>query len=309
MVMVALLTLRRPAPLLNRRIYQMRLTSAAGWTISTLVAAAGAPNLAAGAALPTTIAADNFGPPAFQETFATLDAGPDANAKVTPLHRWRTVTGAGGPAAAGYRSLNAATYFGDATTGSNPFAVGSHGLTITATKSQNLPFGFAWNSGFLSSKFSYSFMHGYAEVTANIPACIKGAWSAPLWLLPVSGQWPLHGEVDVPETVGTGVAYWTAHNQALGKSAYTQLKTQLTCDAAGYAGWHTYGVLWRADAIGYYLDRKLIGQEPTPADYSVPMYLVSDLMVGGSWAGDPAPSTSFIPMYIGRMTVWSSAAR
>lgn len=248
------------------------------------------------------------GQPVFEDLFRTLDAGPDRGGGTKQPHRWRTIVKGGDDAAA--RSLSADTYFGDATTGVDPFATGAEGLTVTATRRPGLPFAKSWNSGFLSTKLTFSFFHGYAEVSADLPTCVKGAWPAPLWLLPVSGPWPAHGEIDAPETTGKvdpttgmGANHWAVLSSATGKTGWGE-STPMTC----LRGWHTYGVLWRADQIGFYLDRKLVASTATPADYTEPTYLVMDLIVGGAWPGPPDPSLQKVQMRVRRVSVWAPPA-
>ncbi len=266
------------------------------------VAAGATASLAGPAELPQTYAP--VGAPVFEDRFQSLDAGPD-DAGAKPLHRWRTIVKGGEDA--GARSLNADTYFGDATTSIDPFSIGPRGLTVTATPESGLPFAKTWNSGFLSTKFSFSFFHGYAEASANLPTCEKGAWAAPLWLLPTKGQWPSHGEVDAPETIGKvdatthlGSNHWGVLSGVGGQKTWRGQETPMTCAR----GWHTYGLLWRADWIGFYLDRRLVAWAKTPDDFTEPMYLVMDLMVGGAWPGPPDPQNRHFEMSVNRVSVW-----
>jgi len=245
------------------------------------------------------------GAPIFEERFRTLDAGPDQAARGAPSHRWRTIVKGG--ADAGARSLSGGTFFGDTTTGENPFRIGSGGLTITAKRVAGLPFGKTWNSGFLSTKFSFSFLHGYAETDADLPTCVKGAWPAPLWLLPVSGDWPLHGEVDAPETIGKvdprtgmGANHWGVISKGAAGVTRWGAETPMPCAR----GRHTYGILWRPDQIGFYLDRRLVAQTATPSDFTQPMYLLMDLIVGGAWPGPPDPALQSVEMSVNRVSVW-----
>lgn len=249
--------------------------------------------------LPTKIDASVLGAQTFNEQFKNFSACPSLTAKSLPACTWRTVTGYGAPTGAGYRQNNAETYFGDATTAINPFKTGGYGLAVTAQRTKGLPFSKTWNGGMLSTKFTFAQLHGYFEFNANLPACVKGVWPA-LWLMPTSGAWPQHGEIDFPETVGHAYNAWTIHDPSLpGKAA--QLRTPATCAR----GFHTYGVLWRADQIGFYLDRVLVGSQPTPADYTVPMFLIMQLQVGGAWPGEPDPSLNQVQMFVLRVGAWA----
>ena len=278
-----------------------------------LVAMAVPAGLDAGSAtpLPARIEPAGFGAPSFDEGFAALDAGADQIRPAHP-HRWRTVHGYGGADALSNRQLSAMSLAVDArfdgtdhgeSLGLDPFAITPDGLTITARKvSPELAarmFGHGWASGLLTTKFSFSQLHGYFEAEMDLPACEKGAWPA-FWLLPVNGQWPVHGEIDAPETIGGGEVWWSTVASVAGKRVTTHQRTPADCAR----GWHRYGVLWRADRVGFYYDRKLVGEEATPADWTEPMFLLLDLAVGGSWPGPPDAGVSEISMRVRRVMAW-----
>ncbi|WP_158916071.1 family 16 glycosylhydrolase [Caulobacter sp. S45] len=255
------------------------------------------------AAPPATMDPSTLGKETFKETFAKLDAGPDATAASRPLHRWRTILkGEQTPPSPYSRTMTSTTWLGDTTDGNGPtpFTIDAKGLTINATK-QGQPFGRSWRSGILNTKFTFSQLYGYFEVNADIPTCEKGTWPG-IWLMPTSGAWPLHGEIDWPEAVGNGHYYWTAHSAASGKGTQVQVVTPADCTR----GFHRYGVLWGPETIAYYLDRKLVGQAPTPADYTLPMYLLIDLNVGGSWPGWPDHSLTSEKMVVRGVDVWAA---
>lgn len=249
--------------------------------------------LLAQAALPTVMVPS--GKPTFAENFSTLDAGPDQDRPHKP-HRWRTVLGSGGALSDSNRSFNGATLFvdpdfrgiakgrlGPKPLGLQPFRTGGYGLAIIAQRASaaTLPWlmGRTWTSGILTTKFSFSQLRGYFEMRANIPTCEKGAWPA-FWLLPVTGAWPANGEIDAPEAIGDGSLYWSTHAAGV-PAAMARTKTSCT------RGSHRYGVLWRKESIGFYYDRKLIATQRTPAGYHVPMYMLVDLAMEGSWARPP----------------------
>jgi hypothetical protein len=264
------------------------------------------------ASLPAVIGG-TLGEPSFDERFSSLDWGVDQTRPARP-HKWRTVFGYGGPASPGNRQLSALALAvdrdfrgqdGGAPLGIDPFSIGPDGLTITATKvgadKAARMWGKTWASGVLTTKFSFSQLHGYFEADMDLPTCVKGAWPA-FWLLPVNGTWPEHGEIDVPETIGNGKIYWSVKTRpsAPGKDGGSQFTSPGNCTR----GWHRYGVLWRSDAIGFYYDRKLVAQTPTPPDYSVPMFMLLNLAVGGSWPGNPDPSLRQVSMQVRRVTAW-----
>jgi len=227
-------------------------------------------------------------------------------------HRWRTVYGYGGPDSEGNRALSRTTLAVDpefagrggyVPLGLQPFSIDRNGLTISARLAnpalKDALFGRTWTSGLLTTKFSFAQKHGYFEAEMDIPTCEKGAWPA-FWLLPKTLGWPLHGEIDAPEAVGDGSLYWSTHSKMPNRDTATPAKTRVGCAR----GWHRYGVLWRPDRIGFYLDRKLVAQKVTPADFTEPMFLILDLAVGGAWPGEPAPSVKEFKMRVRSVYVW-----
>lgn len=65
-------------------------------------------------------------------------------------------------------------------------------------------------------------------------------------------------------------------------------------------------MVFRADKIVWYIDRKEVFRTPTPADMKeVPMYLMLNLAIGGAWGGYPDPSTSWPANFlIHLVTAW-----
>lgn len=243
---------------------------------------------AAAAASPVPAVIKPVGAPTFEDRFQTWDAGPDRDAKTKPLHRWRTVDKWDTPT-----QVNCCM-FGNATRATDEaFKHTPYYLAITATKGKDG----VWRSGYASTKFTFSQLRGYFEFDANVPVCTKGAWPA-LWLMPTSGTWPLGGEIDVLEAIGDGVLYQSLHTKETGKHTGDGAKTKTACAR----GWHTYGALWRADTLSFYVDRKLTATFRTPADYTKPMYLIFNLAMGGSWAGPPKVTRE--QMFVRRVTVW-----
>ncbi|RYY17437.1 MAG: glycosyl hydrolase family protein [Alphaproteobacteria bacterium] len=57
---------------------------------------------------------------------------------------------------------------------------------------------------------------------------------------------------------------------------------------------HDYGMLWTPDAISFYVDRKMTATiDGAPFRDEVPVYMIANLAVGGSWGGNPDASTHF----------------
>jgi beta-glucanase (GH16 family) len=169
--------------------------------------------------------------------------------------------------------------------GLNPFSVSNGVLDIRAQTVDAATSAGMWNygysSGVITTKQSFSQTYGYFEMRADLPENVSGAWPA-FWLVPADGSWP--PELDVMETLsGTpNIDYTTVHSGVNG--AHTAVgSANLVTDVTGY---HTYGVLWTATTLTWYLDGQEVFQAATPADMNKPMYMIANMAVGG-WAGAP----------------------
>ena len=166
---------------------------------------------------------------------------------------------------------------GSAALGLNPFSISNGILTITASPTPagdlNALYGYHFTSGLLTTRDTFSQEYGYYEVRAQLPAG-AGAWPA-FWLLPSKGGWP--PELDVMEGYGGATVTQTAHTT----SANTE---EMTTDPLTSGGYHTYGMLWDAQHITWYMDGVETAQIATPADMHQPMYMLLDLAVDSAVA-------------------------
>lgn len=251
-------------------------------------------------AAPATLDPDAaFGRPVFDEPFQRLDAGEDQTRPAKP-HRWRTVFGNGGAAAPSNRTLGQA-YFD-----SSALSLSPRGLVITATRKPS-PFGKSWTSGLLTTKFSFSQPWGYFEAAMDIPVCDRGAWPA-FWLIPITGTWPMGGEVDAPEAVGKGKLFWSLHSGANGKKVSDTTPWTPPGDPC-VRGVHRYGALVARDTTSFYYDRHLVLSKPTPSDFGQqPFYMLIDLAMGGGWPGPPSPDLNQMQMLVTRVEAWAPRA-
>lgn len=159
-----------------------------------------------------------------------------------------------------------------------------------------------YSSGMISSRGNFSQRYGYFEIRARWSGG-KGIWPA-FWLLPEKGGWP--PEIDVLEAHGDkpGITYHTLH------SRHDTQGTHTVRFPAADGAFHTYGVLWLADRITFYIDDRLTASEPTPADMHQPMYVIANLAIGGKWPGDPNGETRFpATMDIDYIRAWSVAGK
>ncbi|MGZ6545788.1 MAG: glycoside hydrolase family 16 protein [Actinomycetota bacterium] len=155
-------------------------------------------------------------------------------------------------------------------------------------------------SGMVTTWRRFSFEYGYLQATMRVPAG-QGFWPA-FWLLPADGSWP--PEVDIMEVLGNRPtkAYFTTH----GGTPQQVVSAGGAFNGADLSvGWHTYGLRWTAHALTWYLD----GVErfrTTRLVPHVPMYLIVNLAVGGSWPGNPDQTTPFpSELAVDSVRVWT----
>lgn len=186
--------------------------------------------------------------------------------------------------------------------GLNPFSIDNGVLTITGQRTsaqqKELLWDYDFTSGLITSEHVFSQTYGYFEMRAKFPL-VSGAWPA-FWLLPVDHSWP--PELDVVEQIGNSTAHFTAHSNASGSHTYQTINTTV---ANINTSFHTYGVLWTASTITWYLDGAAVGSVSTPADMHKPMYMLANLAMGGYWPGNPAASTQSAQMHIDYIRAYS----
>ena len=175
---------------------------------------------------------------------------------------------------------------------SDPKQAGDGILTITASPSPDtrLTDGLPYVSGLINTYGTFSQTYGYFEISAQVPSG-QGLWPA-FWLLPQSGNWP--PEIDVLELLGHAPStyYVGSHwKDAAGKHTFDTQDVATGIDLS--QGFHSYGTLWTADAITFYLDGTEVYSMRTPPGMNEPMYLLAGLAVGGNWPGAPDETTQF----------------
>ncbi|MDP3869255.1 family 16 glycosylhydrolase [Phenylobacterium sp.] len=162
-----------------------------------------------------------------------------------------------------------------------PFTSNADGtLSIQARPTSNPEtYGYDYTSGMISTRPTFSQTYGYFEMRADLPEA-AGAWPA-FWLLPADGSWP--PELDVMETLSSDPrAAWTTAHSGLNGDHVSSGQAAFVPDTAD--GFHTYGVLWTATSLKWYVDGVEVFQAATPADMNKPMYMIANLALGG-WGG------------------------
>lgn len=152
--------------------------------------------------------------------------------------------------------------------------------------------GFNYTSGAMTTFGKFAQTYGYFEMRAKLPKG-NGFWPA-FWLLPINLEWP--PEIDILEQLGQDpkTAYLTYHwKDANGNHQ----KDSSTSEGENYtADFHIYALEWRPGLLVWYVDgierKRLTKHVP-----NVPMYILANLAVGGSWPKPPDATTPF-PSYM-----------
>lgn len=172
---------------------------------------------------------------------------------------------------------------------------GKHGYTSGMIISQDTETGPA----------KFSFAYGYAEARIKVS---KGAglWST-FWMDQVDGVWP--PEVDVAENRG---AYPNLYEMNLHYSTPTapHLSAHVLFNGPDLTSdFHTVGLFWQKDKMGWYLDGVLRGQFVDAAYVpNKPLYLIFNLAVGG-YGGTVAKETVFPAKFVvDYVRVWKEHA-
>ena len=179
--------------------------------------------------------------------------------------------------------------FGDATFGNpgpfGPFSITDKGLRISATKT---PDG-KWYSGLICSmdrdgpgQQGFAQKFGYFEMRAKLPDG-AGTWPA-FWLVGIDKS-VASSEIDILEYYGHDPRYFHAvqHIWVNGKDQYAKDKMMEVQPHLLTNNYNTFGVLISPDQIRFYLNRNEFWEAPTPAEYKQPMYILTNLALGGGW--------------------------
>ncbi|PSB44121.1 hypothetical protein C7B80_21850 [Cyanosarcina cf. burmensis CCALA 770] len=163
--------------------------------------------------------------------------------------------------------------------------------------------GLNYTSGMIASHDKFAFQYGYVEFRAKVPKG-NGFWPT-LWLLSQNKNWP--PEIDVAEFVGsnTNNVYMTLHYQNGSGAKDSSSGWWGGIDFS--ADYHTYGLLWEADKLVWYVDgverRRYINSDNIPDE---PMYVAATLALGKAWTNKPPDSSTRLPerLSIDYVKVW-----
>lgn len=158
-------------------------------------------------------------------------------------------------------------------------------LDLQATHS-----GSRYASGMVTTAGRFAFLYGQVEARMKLPAG-QGLWPA-LWLLAENGQSTT--ELDMMEVLGNAPTQLHSGVHWRDSAGHHQHKGTTYAAPDLSQGYHVYGIDWQADHITWTLDGQAYYTTTDAA--SIPhtaLYLLANLAVGGTWPGNPDPSTRF----------------
>ena len=148
--------------------------------------------------------------------------------------------------------------------------------------------GQRYTSARLITRGKAQWTYGFFEVRAKMP-CGKGTWPA-IWTLGAAGRWPLDGEIDIMEQVGsnptrvTGTVHTEAGSGGNSRGGATQVP--LACSA-----FHNYQMTWTENDIRFAVDGVQYFRYVNPRTgvaawpFYAPQYLLLNIAIGGDLGG------------------------
>ncbi|WFU39379.1 Ig-like domain-containing protein [Bradyrhizobium sp. CB82] len=229
----------------------------------------------------------------FGDDFNSLSAGQDPHLNWKTNYAW---SGAASYSLAGEQEVYVDPSFAglpgtqaSSPLGLNPFSIQDGHLVITAAPIPSSDAAYVGNhvfsSGLITTENSFVQTYGYFEMKASLSGT-QGAWPA-FWMLPINTH-GLKTELDVLEALGKDPdqAHWGFLSSTTSNQGYWANTANLT------AGDHTFGVEWTPYTLSYFVDGVEVGQVATPSDMNTAMYMIANLAMGGSWAGNADPSAT-----------------
>jgi len=181
----------------------------------------------------------------------------------------------------------------------DPFVFTGETLQITGIKTPadqlEAAGGQPYLSGVLSSSDKFAMTYGYVEMRARLAS---GDGMLSTFYLFNQGFYKSRPEIDIIEYLGSrpDKAYQTYHyydsnwvRPAVGREKHSSPTMETTAAVDLSNDFHTYGVLWEPGLVVWYIDgqevRRLVGVRVSDE----PMNIVTQLVMGSAWAGDPEP--------------------
>ncbi len=161
------------------------------------------------------------------------------------------------------------------------------------TKSHSYISGMIQTGGTASTKSTFAFRYGYAEIRAKLPRG-AGMWPA-FWLVQANRQWP--PEIDIMEwqgiepTTDVVTTHWKDTN-----GTHQQSSTGVDTGVKLWQAYHTYAADWEPDAITWYFDGKPIKRFAEKRWIpDKPMVVIANLAIGGWENGQLNPHANDFP--------------
>lgn len=159
----------------------------------------------------------------------------------------------------------------------------------------------SYTSTRLITRNKQSFQYGRIEARMKLPQT-QGIWPA-FWALGNNFEadgWPLGGEIDIMEHVGSEPSLSHGALHGPGYSGKTPIFGTHDVGEPVDANYHTYAVEWDRQSIRWLVDDQVFYQV-TRAQvevygqwvYDQPFWLLLNVAVGGEWPGSPDASSSF----------------
>jgi beta-glucanase (GH16 family) len=159
-----------------------------------------------------------------------------------------------------------------------------------------------YTSGRLKTEGEFAEAYGRFEARIKIPSG-QGMWPA-FWMLGNNigtVSWPACGEVDIMENIGKEPSTIHATIHGPGYSGANGIGSPYSLPSGRFSDdYHLFAVEWEPKVIRFYVDNHLYATR-TPADlpagtswvYDHPFFIILNVAVGGSWPGNPDPTTVF----------------
>jgi beta-glucanase (GH16 family) len=160
-----------------------------------------------------------------------------------------------------------------------------------------------YTSARLKTQGLFSQAYGKFEARIKIPYG-QGMWPA-FWMLGSDfGQvpWPNSGEIDIMENIGKepSTIHGTVHGPGYSDDAGIAGEFTLPGAARFSDDFHIFAVEWEPAQIRFYVDGtlyKTVSTSDLPAGtqwvFNHPFFIILNVAVGGSWPGNPDPTTVF----------------
>ncbi|SCW32086.1 Glycosyl hydrolases family 16 [Ruminococcaceae bacterium YRB3002] len=149
-----------------------------------------------------------------------------------------------------------------------------------------------------------AFVCRYGRIEARIKTPEGVGFLPAFWMLPVTGKWPVSGEIDIMEIVGGQED--TTHGTIHYGNPHDQNQGSYKADVDLSADYHIYAVDWEPGKISFLIDGEVFYETSYwyssplknvtaeyPAPFNQPFYIIFNVAVGGDWPGDPNEDTPF----------------